>query len=86
LASVLNSPALQLAHARSVVAVPAALTYCPSSHSVQTVQASAFLAALNVLASQLAQVRSEVAMPSLDTYSPATQSVFGAQEVAGSPS
>jgi hypothetical protein len=81
-----NVPSPQAVQARSIVVVPAVLTYSPATQFDQTRQLSAFAVALNVPSPQAVQTRSAVSLPAPETYWPATHSVQGMQAVDGSPS
>lgn len=78
----LNVPPAQAAHVRSVVLVPAAVTYCPASQFVHATQLAALVDVLNVSAPQAEQLRSFVLVPAVLTYCPALQSLKAEQLAA----
>ena len=82
----LNCPAGQLEHTRSVLVVPDAVTYSPMPQLVHALHTLALLAELNMPSGQLVHVRSLVALPSLATNWPATHVVLLTHGVEGSPS
>ena len=64
---VLNVPALQVVHARSLVEVPAVETYVPATQLLHVAQVSWFAVAVYVPEAQLAQTRSEMLEPLVTT-------------------
>jgi hypothetical protein len=78
----LKCPTAHSVQRRLDVAVPAALTYVPELHVVQTAQAAALLLVLNAALPHAAQLRSAVALPASTTCGPATQVVCAVHAVA----
>ena len=59
----MNEPAAQLAHVRSLDALPVTLTYCPAAHVLHGVHDGALLTVLNEPAAHALHARSVVAEP-----------------------
>jgi hypothetical protein len=79
----LKEPAWQSAHARSLVAVPFALTKRPAGQLRHGVQALAFMLVLNEPAEHGLHMRSAVAEPGVLTNVPAPQLVQATHWVPG---
>lgn len=77
-----TSPSAQLAHARSVSAVPLAATRSPAMQSRQATHAVAFIVALYVPDAHATHVRSLVASPLVATWKPAEQLVHATHGLA----